>query len=92
MNKQYYVLWNENIDGPDVNNMPETHGPFPSLKKAKAFILEDAENTVDISTLEHFGKDEEWGSRYAILQLLDVLVPVPTVSVKFGLMRRVNEE
>jgi len=85
MKSQYYVLWNENTGGPDINSSPEATGPFTSVRKAKAFILDDAENSFDVRGAEHLGRDEEWGSRYSIVKCVDVVIPVLHLSARFTL-------
>lgn len=71
MKKKYYVIENGTTSGPAINDQPDSvTGPFASIAKAKAYIMADADAAYDTQEAAPINRpDEEWGSRYSILEL-----------------------
>lgn len=83
--KQFYVLENDELTGERVENL-HVHGPFGSRDEARRWIVEDAARCwKDADT--HQETVAEWGSRCAIVEVVDRLLPVPIPCVKWQLRR-----
>lgn len=79
------------ISSGDVNDalegIPEKYvdfeGTFDTLEEVRNFIEADARSNFDFGGMDE-GRDEKWGEAYYVAKIVDVLRPVPTVSVRIA--------
>ena len=87
----YYIIENATPEGPDVCPDPyKVHGPFKTIDDAKAFIMQDAEDTF-------CPRDEgypthtdiyNWGSRMIIVKYHSTWKPIPRIEVLMGIAKQ----
>jgi hypothetical protein len=92
--RMYLALQNDAIDGNDINAVSTVHGPFKTIREAESFIRQDALDTAtdceDLQMLKA-GENPDWGSTFAIVEVVKTVKPVPIATVKIKL-RRVKPE
>lgn len=81
-----YILLELPDTSPDSDEEITVLGVFQTVEEVKEYILEDAGENWAPETIEE-GEDENYCSRYAICRVAQVLRPIPTVSVTWGLKR-----
>jgi hypothetical protein len=66
-------------------------GPFTSVADVREFIREETVQYLNTETLVQ-GRNEDYGSRFVVLQVLDVIRPVPVCSVTIDLVLVMNKD
>ena len=78
------LLVTDNLDG-DLGAETQVVGPFASRKAAVDWIRETARETFDPSLdVDEEGRHPDWGSFHVLVEVKEVLRPVPSVRVSMS--------